>query len=112
MKNLFVSLFIISVVSLGLFACGGGGVETSEEMKGFMEMFDGVYESTGKALDKYAVPEMAENEFSGFAMDNMEATAREGDCYTVEAEAGITTRVYKICWADGKINAIEFLELK
>jgi len=47
-----------------------------------------------------------------YDLKDPKVTAKTGDCYTVEFAAGITTRVYDLCWKDGKIASITEKEVK
>ena len=49
---------------------------------------------------------------SMYDLKDPKVTAKNGDCYTVEFAAGITTRVYDVCWKDGKITTITEKEVK
>jgi len=97
-----------------MLSCGGGKskVETSPEMQEFMDMIKGSHENVSTALAKFAVENLQNHDITMYDLKNATAVAKEGNCYTMEAEAGVTTRVYKICWNGNKITSIEFVEMK
>jgi len=109
MKKAIVTLFVIIAGVFMLSNCGGGGsdVELSPEMQQFVGMFDGSSAGVSAALAKYAVDELKEDDMGMYDLKDPIVTAREGDCYTLEVAAGITTRIYSVCWAEGKISKIE-----
>lgn len=113
MKNL-ITVFAVSVAMFLLASCGGSGssVEVQPEMQAFMQMFDGTYQKVEAALNEYAVDELKKHDISMYDMSEPKVTAKEDNCYTMEAKAGMTVRVYKICWTDAKISGIEFIEMK
>jgi len=88
-------------------------IVVSPEMEEFMGMFDGTYQKVEEAIAKFAsTEEMKEDEMGMYDMSEPGIVSAEGDCYVMEAKAGMTIRVYKLCWADGKIASIEFIEMK
>ena len=113
MKNVFATFLLLAVFSL--VSCGGGaaGVEVNAEMKEFMGMLKGSHTDVEAALAKFAAnDDVKDNDMSMYDLKTPKATAAEGDSVTMEAAAGMTTRTYKLCWADGKINKIEDLGMK
>lgn len=114
MKKTILNLFIVLSALFAITQCSSEKeVEKSEEMKAFLEMFDGTSAGVSAALAKYAATdELKEHDMSMYDLKEPKVTAREGDCYTIEVASGITTRVYDICWKEGKITKIEHKELK
>jgi hypothetical protein len=83
-------------------------VETSPEMTAFLAKFDGTDAAVTSALKEYgANDEIANNDMGMYMLAKPKVVSKEGDCYTFEAEAGITVRTYNVCWAEGKINKVE-----
>jgi hypothetical protein len=117
-KNLFImikkffSFAILAGIFMFMFSCGGPKVEVSKDMSDFLAMVKGTSSDVTNALAKYATDEQKNNDMSMYDLKEPKVTAKEGDCYTVEFKAGMTTRTYKLCWADGKINKIDDLGMK
>lgn len=113
MKNLIVA--ILFFVAFAMTSCGGGApkVEVKPEMTEFMGMMKGSHTQVEAALAKFAAnDEIKGNDMGMYDLKDAKAVAAEGDCVTMEAAAGMTTRTYKVCWAEGKINKIEDLGMK
>lgn len=109
MKKSILSLFVILATIFALTSCGGGGadVEMTPEMTEFVSMIKGTSDDVTAALEKFGVSdEVKENDMGMYDLKDPVVTAKTGDCYSVEFSAGITTRMYEICWADGKIASI------
>lgn len=84
----------------------------SEEMNEFLGMFDGTFQKVEEGLAKFgATDEIKEDEMGMYDMSEPTVTSAEGDCYVFEAKAGMTKRIYKVCWTDGLISGIEFIEM-
>jgi len=110
MKKTILSLFVALTTIFALSSCGGGApdVELSPEMTEFVSMIKGTSDDVTAALEKFGVSdEVKENDMGMYDLTDPVVTAKTGDCYSVEFTAGITTRMYDICWADGKISSIE-----
>jgi catabolite regulation protein CreA len=106
MKNSYVIALLVSA-SLLLASCGSN-VKTSPEMTDFMSMMKGNFKDVKAAIGKYgSTPEMVDNDITMYDLSEPKVTGVEGDCYNLEAKAGITVRMYKICWSAGKISSIE-----
>jgi len=110
MKKSILSLFVVLATFFALSSCGGGtpDVELSAEMTEFVGLIKGTSDDVTAALEKFgASDEVKENDMGMYDLKDPVVTAKNGDCYSVEFAAGITTRMYDICWADGKISSIE-----
>jgi hypothetical protein len=114
MKKNAITMLALAISMAFMLNCGGGKtkVETTPEMQEFMEMIKGTSSDVTKALVKFATEELKNHDMAMYDLSDAVAVAQDGDCYTMEAKAGVTTRVYKICWDAGKIYVIEFLEMK
>ncbi|PRQ05707.1 hypothetical protein [Enhygromyxa salina] len=83
-------------------------VEVSEDMKNFMAKFDGTDPAVTAALKEFgANEEIADDDMGMYMLKDPKVVSAEGDCFTMEAGAGMTIRTYNVCWAEGKINKIE-----
>ncbi len=108
MRKSILSLFVVLALTFAFTSCGGGGsdVELSPEMTEFVGMIKGTSDDVTAALEKFgASDEVKENDMGMYDLKDPVVTGKEGDCYSVEFAAGIT-RMYDICWADGKIASI------
>ncbi len=113
MKKTILSLFVTLVIVFAISSCGGKSVEMSAEMQDFVSMIKGTSADVSSALTKFgATEEIVDNDMSMYDLKDPKVTAKEGDCYTAEFSAGITTRVYEICWQEGKIVSITEKEIK
>lgn len=112
MKKIALTLFA-AVAAIFIYSCGGGGVETSAEMKDFIGMCNGTDGSVQKALDKYAADStVAMSDMGMYNLKDGKAIKKEGDCYETEFTGGIVTYTYNICWTGGKISKIEEKPIK
>lgn len=83
-------------------------VETSPEMTNFLAKFDGTDAAVTAALKEFgANAEVTDNDMGMYTLGKPKVVSKDGDCYTFEAEAGITIRTYNVCWTEGKISKIE-----
>jgi hypothetical protein len=83
-------------------------VEASPEMTAFLAKFDGSDAAVTAALKEFGADEaVAEDDMGMYTLGKPKVVAKDGDCFTFEAEAGMTIRTYNVCWAEGKINKIE-----
>lgn len=83
-------------------------VEASPEMTAFLGKFDGTDAAVTAALKEYgANEEVAGDDMGMYTLGKPKVVGKDGDCFTFEAEAGMTVRTYNVCWAEGKINKIE-----
>jgi len=108
MKKVVINLFVALAFFFAFSSCGGGSsVEQSPEMKEFVGMIKGKSADVVSALEKFAsTPELKGDDMGMYDLSDPNVTAKTGDCYSVEFSAGATTRMYDICWADGKISSI------
>ena len=109
MRKSILSLFIVLTAFFAFTSCGGGtpAVELSPEMTEFVDMIKGTSDNVTAALEKFgATQEVKDDDMGMYDLKDPVVTAKNGDCYSVEFSAGITTRMYDICWADGKISSI------
>jgi hypothetical protein len=107
------TLLIVAIALVGMIACGGGSkTELSPEMKDFTSMLKGTSNDVSQALAKYAVDSLKNNDMGMYNLKSPEVKAKEGDCYTFEANSGATVRTYKVCWTGGKIVKIDDLGMK
>lgn len=77
------------------------------EMEAFMEQLDGKSQSVVTALDTYGVADLDRKYMDMFNLEKAKVVSADKDCYTMEAGAGVTVRIYLICWEAGKIKSIE-----
>jgi hypothetical protein len=118
MKKKILSVLAILALVVALSNCGSktAGEETSEvsaEMKEFLGMMKGTSDDVSAALAKFgASEEIMGNDMSMYNLMDPKIISQEGDCYTTEFKAGMTTRIYSICWTNAKISAIKELEVK
>ncbi|RQO30158.1 hypothetical protein DBR32_11270 [Taibaiella sp. KBW10] len=94
-------------------------VKNPGKMKEFMAMLDGTDGSAKKAADTYFSEELknslAESNkltFNDFNLQDAKVVSVAGDCCTMEAKAGVTTRSFKLCWQGDKVTSIEDLGVK
>ncbi len=108
MKKLVVLLSV--ALSMFVYSCSTGNenaVQVSEDMQNFLSMIKGSADDVANALAKYgATTEITDNDMALYELKDPVVVAKEGDCYNVEFKAGLTTRVYIICWKEGKITQI------
>jgi hypothetical protein len=105
MKNLF-KIMLLAFVTISLANCGGGGVQKSKEMEGFCAAIKGTSADVTSALKTYGNAGLDAHDMDMFNLSEPNVTAANGDCYTTEFKAGMTTRTYDICWEKGKIAKI------
>jgi hypothetical protein len=109
---------VVSIVLVALFAvaCGkdkeGGGsssptVEVSPAMTAFLADIKGKSSDVEAAIKTHGVEGLDHKDMTMFDLKSPKVTAAEKrgdkDCYTFDAKAGMTTRTYDVCWANGKI---------
>ena len=104
---------IYSIISIGLIcsllSCGGESkkIETSSEMTEFMGMLNGQSTGSLNALKKFgATAEIAGDNMGMYGLKEPKVTAANGNCYDLQVKAGITNRLFEVCWEKGKINKI------
>ncbi len=109
MKKIFLSLFIVLAVFFAFSGCSGNtsNVKLSAEMLEFVGMIKGKSADLVSALDKFgATQEIKDNDMGVYDLSDPKVIAKNGDCYSVEFTEGEKTRVYDICWTNGKITLI------
>jgi hypothetical protein len=92
-------------------APAAAGVEVSADMKAFMAMLDGKDDSAGKALKKYGIKGLKDNDLGMYTLQNpkVEKSEKVGPltCYTMLSTAGVMEHTSRICWnAAGKIAEV------
>ncbi len=81
--------------------------EISTEMKDFKEKMTDSTENLQDIIKKFAESEeLKKHDIINQNLSEMKVVAKNGDCYTVETPDSGLTRIYEICWSDGKITAI------
>jgi len=107
MKRKILSITMIFAVVAILASCGGSSVEMTAEMTEFTGMIKGTAADVTTALDKFgSSDEIKTNDMTMYDLKDPKVTAKTGDCFSVEFSAGITTRMYDICWKEGKIVSV------
>jgi hypothetical protein len=108
-----INFLVVTGILIAMFSCGGGSkTELSPEMKDFTSMLKGTSSDVSQALAKYAVDSLKSNDMGMYDLKSPNVKAKEGDCYTFEANSGATVRTYKVCWTGGKIVKIDDLGMK
>ncbi len=106
MKNLVLALVMV----LALTACGdkkkSSAEQTSPEMESFMKMLDGKSATVGSALAQYGSPGLDKADMHMYNLENPKVVSANGNCYTMEAKSGMTTRTYELCWENKMIKSI------
>lgn len=89
------------------------------KMNDLMAMLDGTEGCAQKAVNAYFSDELknsleASNSltFANYNMMEAKVVAVEGQCCTMEAKAGVTTRSFKLCWQGDKVSSVEDLGMK
>lgn len=83
-------------------------VEASPEMTAFLAKFDGTDAAVTAALKEFgATEEVHDDDMGMYTLGEPKVVAKDGDCFSFEAKAGMTIRTYNVCWAEGKIAKIE-----
>lgn len=133
MKKLFTA--IVLPVAILMASCSGAEAGSAADvpadktaktktanpgkMNDFMAMLDGTDGSAKKAADAYFSEDLKSSladsdklTFVDFTMKAAKVVSVEGSCCTMEAQAGVTTRSFRLCWQDDKITSIEDLGIK
>ncbi len=131
MKNLFT----VAALTLATFiaSCSGAeanGATESEKtaktelaapgkMNDLMAMLDGTEGCAQRAANaffsdslKNSLDESNSLTFANYNMQEAKVVAVEGQCCTMEAKAGVTTRTFKLCWEGDKVTGVEDLGMK
>lgn len=80
-------------------------------MKGFMDSLDGTYQGVTNGLTRYAEKEVMDDDITRLDLKSpklilFEKLNANQECYTMEANIGITTKTFIICWENSKIYSI------
>lgn len=91
-------------------------VAVSENMKGFMGMFNGNSKAVAEALSKYEKEGLDRHDMNMYNLVDAKVVSSElkdkQEKYLMEVKSGVTTRKYEIYWEDGKISEVKDLGLK
>ena len=123
---LTVATFIVSCSGAEAGATGDNAEKTAKtelvapgKMNDLMAMLDGTEGCAQKAVDaffsdslKNSLEESNSLTFANYNMQEAKVVAVEGQCCTMEAKAGVTTRTFKLCWEGDKVTAVEDLGMK
>ncbi len=89
------------------------------KMNDLMAMLDGTEGCAQRAADaffsdslKNSLDESNSLTFANYNMMEAKVVAVEGQCCTMEAKAGVTTRSFKLCWEGDKVTGVEDLGMK
>lgn len=134
MKNLFST--VVLAVAIIMASCSGAdaqsaGSKTQKQptktqassmpgkMKEFMAMLDGTEEGVKKAADTYFSDELKSSQaeesnltITNFMLSNAKVVSSNLPCCTMEAKAGVTTRIFELCWQGDKITSVKDLGIK
>lgn len=90
---------------------GSATAGASAEMKAFLAPFNGDYKAVKASLGAHGAAGLDDKDMDIMNLAEPKVTAAEvkggRQCYTFEAKAGIMVRTYGVCWANGKIVAVE-----
>lgn len=86
--------------------------DVPQELKDFLGKFDGTDTAVEAAIKEFGVEGLDDADMSLFTLKDPKVLESEGDCYTFQAAAGMTTRKYKVCWKDKKIESVEDLGME
>jgi len=85
-------------------------VEVSPAMTAFLADIKGKSSDVEAAIKTHGVEGLDHKDMTMYDLSSPKVTASEkrGDkeCYTFDAKAGMTTRTYETCWANGKIAEV------
>lgn len=88
----------------------------SENMKGFMAMFNGNSKAVGEALARYEKEGLDRHDMTMYNLFEPKVVSSElkdkSEKYLMEVKSGVTTRKYEIYWENGKISEVKDLGLK
>jgi hypothetical protein len=125
MKKVFTAVALSATLFIA--ACGGGSDKPAEapavanpgKMNDFIAILDGTDGSSKKAADTYFSDSLKNSQaesnnltFTNYIMKDAKVVSVEGQCCTMEAKAGVTTRSFKLCWQGDKVTGIEDLGIK
>lgn len=86
--------------------------DAPQELKDFLGKFDGTDTAVEAAIKEFGVEGLDDKDMSLFTLKDPKVLESEGDCYTFQAAAGMTTRKYKVCLKDKKIESVEDLGME
>lgn len=133
MKNLFtaaaltVATFIAScsgaeanaTTETGTEKSGKTAVPNPGKMNELMALLDGTEGCAQKAVNTYFTEDLKNSldesnslTFANYNMMEAKVIAVEGQCCTMEAKSGVTTRSFKLCWQGDKVSSVEDLGMK
>jgi hypothetical protein len=128
MKKQLISLSVLLVGAFGAHAQTSGTAKTattktqavkaavSENMKGFMAMFNGDSKAVTDALLKYEKEGLDRHDMDMYNLMEPKVVSTEvkdkTEKYLMEVKSGVTTRKFEIYWESGKISEIKDLGLK
>ena len=88
----------------------------SENMKGFMAMFNGNSKAVKDALSKYGKEGLDRHDMDMYNLAEPKVVSSEikdkNETYLMEVKSGVTTRKFEIHWEGGKISEVKDLGLK
>jgi hypothetical protein len=92
-------------------ATSAGAAAVSAEMADFLSGFNGDYKAVKAALKKHAAGGLDDKDMGIMNLAQPKVTASEikagRQCYTFDAQAGITVRSFGVCWEGARIVAVE-----
>lgn len=105
-----------SVAKTGSTATQSTKTSASENMKGFMAMFNGNSKAVKDALSKYEKEGLDRHDMDMYNLLEPKVVSSEmkdkNEKYLMEVKSGVTTRQFEIYWEDGKISGVKDLGLK
>lgn len=134
MKNVFTAVAFSAAIIMA--SCSGAEARTAADapadkpakaakaanpgkMNEFMAMLDGTDGCAKKAANAYFTDDLRNSleesnkiTFNEFMLSDAKVVSVEGQCCTMEAKAGVTTRSFKLCWQGDKVSSIEDLGIK
>src|SRR4051812_18935272 len=85
----------------------------SENMKGFLAMFNGDFKMVQEALTKYEKQGLDRHDMDMYNLVQPKVVSTEikdkQEKYLIEVKSGVTTRKFEISWDDGKISEVKDL---
>lgn len=129
-KLLTVAFSAVMFIACGSNAEATGSDATAEKetktavanpgkMNDLMGMLDGTEGCAQKAVNTFFSDELKNSleesnslTFANYNMQEAKVVSVEGQCCTMEAKAGVTTRSFKLCWQGDKVSSVEDLGMK
>lgn len=131
MKKLFAVAFsaVIFIACSSNTDATGGDATTEKQtktavpnpgkMNDLMAMLDGTEGCAQKAVNAHFTDELKNSleesnslTFANYNMEEAKVISVEGQCCTMEAKSGVTTRSFKLCWQGDKVSSVEDLGMK